>query len=244
VSHAEPYLVLKLARTGSTLLSDVLASHPSVQCEREYLNAFLDAPTRGKVDALAAFYRQPPSDVLAFGQTMNPFKYGLAARDIAAAFQAWPHRAARRVLPPRPMPAKLIVLRRTNALKQAVSEVLAREITWASNLDEIDDPALLANRTFAVDELEAKVEQIEAASQGLGELAAALRAPTLDLSYEELQRDAPAVAQSTFAFLEVPAPPAGFDPEAGYTKVLSDDLREVVANYDDLTRSPTFAPYL
>jgi hypothetical protein len=64
------------------------------------------------------------------------------------------------------------------------------------------------------------------------------------VTLEQLQADPKAGFDAMFEFLGVPAAPAGFDYTGGYTKVLSDDLRDVVANYEELERSPILAPYL
>jgi len=64
------------------------------------------------------------------------------------------------------------------------------------------------------------------------------------VTLERIQADPRGQFDAMFAFLGVPPAPAGFNYSGGYTKVLSDDLRDVVSNYEELERSPILAPYL
>ena len=50
------FLVLKLPRTGSTMLGDVLDSHPDISCKKEILNHLKDSDIKDKLNYLYNFY--------------------------------------------------------------------------------------------------------------------------------------------------------------------------------------------
>jgi LPS sulfotransferase NodH len=248
----QAFLVLKLPRTGSSMFGEVLDSHPSVECANEYLNRLEGSPRRAKVRALRSFYRHPrhgdprrAHNVV--GQTMNPFKYGLGASDIASAVEGPRLRQACRPLVARrrEQQIRLIVLLRENLLKQALSLYLARRSgRFESSRHMVDDPSLLEGQVIDVPKLAKIVTLLRNNSQQLRKLAAGLRAETRHVTFEQLQEDPSGTFESVFEYLGVPPAQAGFDYTAGFTKMLSDDLRDVVANYVELECEPLLARYL
>jgi LPS sulfotransferase NodH len=246
------FLVLKLPRTGSSMVGKVLDAHPSVECVNEYLNRYLDARRRVKIRALRSFYRSPPlrdpqgSDRVV-GQTMNPFKYGLGAADIASAVApfglrlAGPRLMARR----RQSPIRLIVLLRENLLKQAVSMYLARRRgKFEGSRHMIDDLSVVKRQVIDVPKLAGIVATLRNDSERLRQLATRLHAETMHVMFEQLQDDPVGTFESVFEYLRVPPAPTDFDYTAGFKKILSDDLRDVAENYEELERDPMLAPYL
>lgn len=241
------FLVLKLPRTGSTMFAKVLDNHPSVECVGEYLNHYRNARRRGKVRALRSFYRDRPHDDpgRAVGQTMNPFTYGLGAPDIASAFGPRPGpigrgRAARYL----EVPIQLIVLLRENLLKQGVSVYFARRNKWGASRHLIHDPSVLEGQVIDVPRLARIVTQLRADSERLRQLATELRAQTMHVTYEQLRDDPRGTFESVFEHLGVPPAQVGFDYTAGFMKVLSEDLRDVVANFAEVESHPLLASYL
>jgi hypothetical protein len=226
----------------------VLDNHPSVECVNEYLNRYSNARRGGKIRALRSFYRDRPHEDTrrAVGQTMNPFKYGLGASDIASAFgpRLGPirHLAAARY---RGAPIQLLVLLRENLLKQGVSVYLARgRHRWESSRDMIDDPSVLEGQAIDVPELARIVTRLRTNSERLLQLAAELHAKTLQVSFEELQDDPRGTFESVFEYLGVPPAFAGFDYSAGFTKTLPEDLTKVVVNFPEVESHPLLASYL
>lgn len=247
----QQFLVLKLPRTGSTMLGHVLHAHPQVVCYTEYLNRVRDKTASEKVAFLRAFYEDPPTRPPdpdgALGQTMNPFKYDLDALDVASAWApGWLPLSVRRVtVPYRRLPIRVLLLERRNKLKQAISHASVHQRgSYASDLDEVEDETELVGQTFDVAALEHQVTAAENRARRLRTVAQRLRAPRLVVTLEDVQADPKRAFDEMFDFLGVPAAPSDFDYTAGHTKVLSDDLRDVVANYDELQRSPILAPYL
>ncbi len=233
------------------MLGHVLHAHPQVVCYTEYLNRVRDSSTADKVAFLRAFYddppTRPPDPAGAFGQTMNPFKYDLDALDIASAWAPeWlPLPIRRASVPYRRLPIRVLVLERHNKLKQAISHTSVHQRgSYASDLEDVEDETVLVGQSFDVTSLEHQVIAAENRARRLRTVARRLRAPRMSVTLEDVQADPKRAFDAMFAFLGVPPAPDGFDYTAGHTKVLSDDLRDVVANYDELERSPILARYL
>lgn len=234
------------------MFSHVLQSHPAVVCVSEYLNPFRRGTRDEKVAAIRAFYsdgragNHVPSGGT-FGQTMNPLKYELAADDIAEAFRPAGQASVLGRLGSRfrKLPLRVVLLVRTNSLKQAVSEMSAEKRgNWASDRSRAGGTEAIAIETFDIAELQKKVKALSHRSIRLRRLMQSLHAEELEITYEELQTNPKALYGRVFDFLGVPPPPADFEYSAGFTKLLSDDLREVIANFDEVRAVPEFAKYL
>jgi LPS sulfotransferase NodH len=248
------FLVLKLPRTGSSMFGRVLNGHPGILCANEFLNPYEKQRRGPKVRALASFYRDPPGEdgasLEAVGQTMNPFKYRLRPGDVAAALAPDSSGALARLTrrlgrQPPPPPLKVVVLLRENVLKQGVSAYLSkRRGNHISNRDWVKNQKVLSTQEFDIGELRATVQRLAESAANLRAFAHGLGTPTMDVTYEDLQGDPVGIFDSVFDYLEVSRPPSGFDYAAGFRKMLSDDLRDVVANFDELQREPLLARYL
>jgi hypothetical protein len=88
------------------------------------------------------------------------------------------------------------------------------------------------------------VTSLRNVSERLRRLAADPRAECMHVTFEQLQDDPSGTFESVFEYLGVPPAQPGFDYTAGFTKLLSEDLRDVVANYVELERDPLLARYL
>jgi LPS sulfotransferase NodH len=244
----KPFLVLKLPRTGSSMFGKVLDNHPSVDCVNEYLTRYRAAPRRVKVRALRSFYRDRSHDDpgRAVGQTMNPFRYGLRSSDVASAFE--PRRGLIRrpgVLRHGDVPIQVIVVLRENLLKQGVSAYFAHQRgKWESSRHLIDDPSVFERQVIDVAELTRIVARLRVKSERLRQFARELRGNTLHVTYEQLQNDPKGIFESVFSDLGVPPGQPGFDYTAGFTKVRSDDLRDVVTNFSEIEGHPLLSSYL
>jgi LPS sulfotransferase NodH len=248
--NVRPFLVLKLPRTGSSMFGKVLDAHPSVICRNEYLNRLSEATRAEKVEAIRAFYRHPDRlegavPDAAVGQTMNPYKYGLRPLDVASAFgPEWLGGSGRRLLAGRrKLPIRVILLLRGNLLKQAVSQQWALRYRHASSRHMVD-PAIVKRQEYDVPELVELVGNLRDRSERLRRFADELGAQVMSVTYEQLQTDRISTFDSVFAYLGVPPPAPGFDYSAGYTKLLAEDLRDVVANFAEIEREPVLAGYL
>jgi LPS sulfotransferase NodH len=136
------------------------------------------------------------------------------------------------------------VLRRRNLLKQAVSRELARAHGWQSSRHNVSSAEHLTGRVMDVDALKRAVRSLGQRSDQLGRVAERLSAETHNLWYEDLQDDPKAAVSAIFDFLGAAPPPDDFSYTAGYEKVHSDDLRDVVANFHELEATPVLARYL
>jgi len=233
------------------MLGHVLHAHPEVVCYTEYLNRVRDKSTAEKVNFLHAFYADPPTRPPEPGRRTRPdhepFKYDLDALDVASAWApGWlPYRIRRATVPYRRLPIRVLVLERRNKLKQAISHASVHQRgSYASDLEDVEDETELVGQTFDVAALEHQVTAAENRARRLRTVARRLRAPRISVTLEDMQADPKREFDAIFEFLGVPPAPDGFDYTAGHTKLLSDDLRDVVANYDEFERSPILAPYL
>jgi LPS sulfotransferase NodH len=245
------FLVLKLPRTGSTLLCDVLDSHPEITCVGEALNPSEQQGRRKMRATLGDHYRSAPSGAgTAVGVTINPFRYGISVHDINGALgPAWlPDRlrqlSGRAVRPD----LKVIVLVRSNLLKQAVSHQVALMNRSADGKflvgREHVDSRLVAVPKLDIDELRSAVAEWESQTARLRAYARALRREMLEICYEDLQTQPESTFRHLFDFLGATPPPDGFDFTAGFTKILSDDVRNFVSNPADLVADPLLGRYM
>jgi LPS sulfotransferase NodH len=245
--NIKKFLVLKLPRTGSTLLGKVLNNHPEIVCQNEILNDLQEADLGAKLAYLENYFSSPysqkqSSQKAIVGATMNPFKYHLEASDLYPVLYGEPEDAESQL--PR---VAIILLLRQNKLKQAVSFYLALERgrrEWESSLHLIEDSDALKPKLFDLTKLAKLVTRLEQQSERLREFANSIAAAYLTVFHEEIIEDSQAALNHVFQFLGASQMGQDFDFTAGYQKVLSEDLRQTISNYDDLYRNPCFHPYL
>lgn len=248
------FLIFKLPRSGSTMFGAVLNSHPALSCQNELLNRHQSAPTHEKLAHIEAFFGAGPATGGAHpirGATMNPYKYALSGDDLARVPslkrgrpRRWPGFLAKSRRGPA-APVAILVLERANKLKQALSVYLSQERgSWESSLGGIKDKTALARRRFDLPRLRGLVQDLEAQAEGLTAIASRLSAGPLQVTYEDLVTQPAATYGRVFAHIGAPPVDADFDFTAGFTKIASDDLRELVENYDQLAADPALARYL
>lgn len=204
-------MILFPGRTGSSFLISCLGSHPQVVAEGErlvgiptneqssWIRSYLDAPRDARVRAVG--FKTKLKDVWDLG----------AFADLL--------RASR---------VRILLLRRRNLVKLAVSTLNARRVhamtgRWNRGTDapplgplEVDAETLastIARCAHSQDEVDAYVRR--------------LALPTMSLDYEELLADRVAWLRSVTDFLEVDALPL----EGGFVKSTDDDLSVALADF-------------
>lgn len=227
-SQVTPYVILFIERDGSTYLTSLLSSHPDVEAIYERFSVMVQKGTSAAEQlewaekfftprvigkSKAIGFKTKLIDVL----DLDGFTSLLRKKNI-----------------------KIIQMRRRNRVKAVVSRINARrlfETTGNWNLyDKSDrmppmeiDPDLfseyLSEREKADEELQAYVDQ--------------LSLPTLKIVYEELLVNKEEILGKVFEFLNVPNYPV----QEKTLKNTSDDLRDVVTNYDELRSLYTGTPY-
>lgn len=222
------YVILFIERDGSTYLTSLLTSHPDIEAIYERFAVLNQKDASGaEQNAWAADFFSPP--VIARTKARG-FKTKLVDVLDLPGFTRLLHEKEVRV----------IQMRRRNRVKAVISRINARrlyEATGKWNLyDKSDrmpgmqvDPQLfheyLVEREEADDELQAYVDQ--------------LSLPKVKIVYEDLLTDKAATLQSVFAFLGV----ANKSVQEKTMKHTSDDLRDVVLNFDELRSQYSNTPY-
>ena len=236
------FLVLKLQRTGSSLFSAVLNSHPDVNCWPEILNKARDDPKKVQMSLMAKFLSGQPCRVpdknsnnarTVFGATLNPFKHNLSCADLISAFEKQPEKLS------------VICLTRSNKLKQAVSILIAEQFSWRSSLTQFISPLeVRAKRVFDVQRLKKMVLGLELQSKQLRAMAHRVSSSTLDIEYESIYRNFDAAFSDVFDHLGLPHVVSGFDYPPGFQKILPDDIENIVINLDEIQSDRLLATYL
>ncbi len=221
------FAVLFEGRSGSTYLVEALNSHPQIRAEKELLAGLKKKINKGMAEAgdqLGCIERlyvpgDHEYDVIGFKTKMKDI---LDPEGLAAVL--------------RTNDVRILLLQRRNRIKLLVSLMNAMRLNEATgdwNLYKESDRQATINLDPA--EFKEWLEGAEEANRELNAYAHELGLPVLELYYEDILTD----ATSTFAricdFLGVEAQSM----EGECKKNTSDDLREVLENFDEL--KSTFA---
>lgn len=210
-----PFVILFQGRTGSSYLNSTLRSHPDISARGEEL-----------VDQLRHNRLKKVRDVLtgesASGRRTTGLKTKFADIGDPEAFSD--------LL--RNIHANIVYLGRRNRVKHAVSFFTGMrlfETTGHWNLHkgvEHNDNAIKID----VSEFDKKLREIEKQNAALQQYVMELELPTLCLYYEDLIRFKKPFIDTVLQFLNVPVLPL----KGRIRKNTSDDLRNVLANFDEL----------
>jgi LPS sulfotransferase NodH len=217
------FVIFAQGRSGSTLLVDLLNSHPQISCLAEIFAGHVISGVRdpvGFAEGLLGLGRLP-----AGGFKVKIYQISRDQRRDPAEFLARFHRRG----------WKLIHLRRENVLRQAVSD-LRSEMTREFHQVGAREPAAGGRAPVAIpprsllESMARRREYLAAEERALAGL------PHLTLRYEQdlLEPEARARAMDrVFAYLGLPPHRA----ETAFRKVLSSDLSQVLANYEQVRRA-------
>jgi hypothetical protein len=254
-------LLLKLPRTGSTYLAHALRQHPLITIHQEYFNSYADRRKRimrgplglrgvrritdmalkqAKLRDLRRFLESSSAEQIN-GASINPFKDRMSAADL--------HRVVNRE-------THVMVLTRRNLLKQYISQLNVQAEMEAKHVIPYksyrQDGRVTDRKFFVSPQAVAKIEQLDLQRQRLLEAADTLDVPKLYLTYEDHINvsDKEPLLSAVSEFLEVDPPenwsvderPAAEAPR--YHKLVSDDLRQVIENYDEIAEIPSMAKFL
>lgn len=210
-------------RVGSTLLTDLLDSHPDVRCENEILHIPVLRPVAyAEARAAAAGTRAYGFKLLGYQLRLNARRGD--PRELLTRFVdgGW----------------RIVHMKRENVLRQAVSALVSRyRKQWHSTKSE---GALRGAMRIDVEDLrwmmDAIVRDTGVDAKNLGDL------PRAETIYERDLLDADrhqATADRMFAFLGLPSAPV----RTRWAKVTPKRLRDFVANYDEMAESVAAGPY-
>lgn len=227
------FAVLFEHRSGSTYLVEALNSHSKIRAEKELLSVI-----RGKVEKGNA---QPGDQLVCIDKLYVPVPtyhgydvigFKTKIKDILD-----PAGMAR-VL--KANEARVILLQRRNRIKLLVSLRNAMRLNEATgDWNRYDENVQLPPMHIEVGGFKQELELEDKANRELNEYARGLGLPILELHYEDLLADSGGAFRRVCGFLGVDYEPM----EAGTKKNTRDDLREVVANFDELKAAFTGTVY-
>lgn len=215
--HAQRFIILFPGRSGGSFLASALEEHPGVQLLREPLGVRKQLGARRQMRWLARYFRGPrDADVAAIG--ISTKIVDLADERAFAARLQREH-------------ARIVLLVRANDVKHAVSIIRARVLNDSSgqwnrkSSDPELGPITIAPEDFAIRLARgrARKEIITAYAEGLG-------LPLVRVEYSQLLVEPQATFHRVFRHLGVDP----IDVRGSTVKVTSDDLRESIANFDEL----------
>jgi hypothetical protein len=232
MSHTETrFVIVANGRTGSTLLADLLRSHPAIQCEGEILN---ERRWRGGCRPLGWLARSFPMPYLAWraGRALKPvygfkLKTGGQVCDLGGTLHSLRRRGWR-----------LICLSRRDALQQTFSWAVAQATgLWQRTAGgEAPPQRVVLDAASFLRDLQTCVDDRQA-------LAGLLRPlPHLPLIYEDdLQRSDrwPATGARLCAFLGVASAPL----TSRIAKTWERPYTEVVTNYAEILAAVAAGPF-
>lgn len=223
-----PYVILFIERDGSTYLTSLLTSHPDIEAIYERF-AVLNQKnaTSAEQNAWAAEFFTPP---LIARSKARGFKTKLVDVLDLQGFTKLLHEKN----------VRIIQMRRRNRVKAVVSRINARRLYEATgnwNLYDKSDrmPAMEIDQELFQDYLQER----EDADEELQTYVDQLSLPKLKIVYEDLLTDKAATLQKVFSFLKVADKPV----QEKTMKHTSDDLRDVILNFDELRGRYSGTPY-
>lgn len=245
--QSNPFVVLFTARSGSTALYGNLREHPGITMRAEVFgNKTLPGDLPQNDDNRVAFLRR----------YWAPFKIGEQRPQQPAPCKGFKlqldrshsqfSKSLRFVKVAKEYDPRVIVLRRNNRLKQALSAMNARRLLKASAQHEghasahIVDPSSSAlaeiRKTKMVvrpQELKQLLAGIKSAYLRLDKMAESFDNP-LEISYEEYNADPVSTVRKVIEHIGIDA--SDYTPENVYHKISSDDPRNLVKNYSQLEK--------
>ena len=210
------YVMLFPGRTGSTYLTDHMASHPQIVANYEILSQYQDSWSQQVefLDELVHTKRRPRIHAIGFKtkitSVLAPFKFEKYLKD---------------------NDFKVIHLTRKNQLKFIVSIVRAKQLrarTGTSNLIFQNQEAV-GSTTIPLIEFSKAKRRLRRRSR-LARIIDRMKLPSLEMAYEELLNDEQATLKQLWDFLEV----RNVATVGKTRKNTPQDLRQAVANLDEI----------
>ena len=250
--HVMRFVVLFPGRSGSTYVISALDAHPAILAKGEVLDPMRPEGPEKQLEWTRRYLRGP---ILNRNRAVG-FKTKL--RDVLD------QDGFATIL--RDLDVRIIYLDRRNDVKHAISRITARRLKdTIGRWNRYDGDARLDPIEVDLEDFQTRLEAVEAEkatiSEYVGRLegrlpaaysvdvafktpvllpsAVAIATELLHLDYEDLLADPTATFHRILAFLGLPPAPI----QGSTLKNTSDDLREVVTNFDELRARYTGTPY-
>jgi LPS sulfotransferase NodH len=211
------FVLLFPGRSGSTYLISALDAHPAITAKGEVLDPLRPQGPQAQLDWTRRYFRGP---IVNRSKAVG-FKTKL--RDVLD------QDGFARILTE--LDARLIYLDRRNDVKHAISRITARRLKdTTGRWNRYDGDSTMEAFDVDVEDFATRLEAVEAEKATISEYVGAVDRPLLHLDYEDLLAEPDATFHRVLAFLGLPPSPI----RGNTLKNTSDDLRDVVTNFDAL----------
>ena len=211
------FVLLFPGRSGSTYLISALDAHPAITAKGEVLDPLRPQGPEAQLDWTRRYFRGPivnRSKAVGFKTKLRDVLDQDGFAGLLTEFDA-----------------RLIYLDRRNDVKHAISRITARRLKdTTGRWNRYDGDAGLEAFEVDVEDFATRLGDVEAEKATIAEYVSAADRPLLHLDYEDLLADPDATFHRVLGFLGLPPSPMG----GSTLKNTSDDLRDVVLNFDDL----------
>lgn len=227
-------------RTGSSMFGGMLNQHPEIGFLGEEVADLLDDGWEAQERWIDRLFSEPPamSDPrLTPPDDLRVVGFKVKLREVAStsglAESLVEHRA------------RIVHMTRRNLVKQAVSSIRATDLYEATghfNLDPGQEDLVPGPYEIPVERFHRILTWLESHVEALERFVSRLPLPVLRLAYEDLVGDTDGTMRRVWDWLDVPCT----DVYSRSIKVTSDDLSDVVSNYDEIVdhyRGTRFAAF-
>lgn len=218
-SQSTPFVILFVERDGSTYLTSLLISHPHIKAVYERFAVMKKKGNSGADQMAWARSFLTPSWIGRYGalgfktklvDVMDPLGFAELLQEVGG---------------------HVIQLYRQNHVKAVISKINARRLHERSgNWNLYDASNRMPPLRVPAEELDHLLFERSVAERQSNAYVERVNRPTLKIAYEELLLNRDETLNRVFSFLRVPSRPV----KAQTLKHTSDDLRDVLLNFDEL----------
>lgn len=227
-SQVTTYVILFIERDGSTYLTSLLNSHPDIEAiyERFAVLQQKGASASEQISWAKEFFTPP---IIGKAKARG-FKTKLVDVLDLDGFSALLQQKQ----------VKIIQMRRRNRIKAVISRINARRLyETTGNWNLYDKKDRMPPMDIDLDIFNQYLKEREDTDNELQEYVEKLQLPTMRIVYEDLLVVKEQTLEQVFAFLNIPNKPV----QEKTIKHTSDDLRDVVLNFDQLRAQYVDTPY-
>ena len=135
---------------------------------------------------------------------------------------------------------RIIYLRRRNRVKAVVSHINGKRVAETTGMWNISkETDRMPPMVFDPEEFDTVLKNRERVDQELEDYVGRLKLPKLSLYYEDMLQDNDQVLSKIFSFLDI----SQFPVQGAWVKITSDNLRDVIVNFDALRNIYADTPY-
>jgi len=220
------YVLFLVGRVGSTYLSSILNSHPSILAMGEEIRDLEEQGAQIQLDWVRGFLTPPVIGT----KKVRGFNVKLIHICDPENFRSLVIEGG----------CKILHMQRRNRVKAVVSRINGRRLYEKTGMWGLfNKKNQLPPLTIDLAQFDEYLKHRERMDMQLEEYVKSLQLPTMDLYYEDLLSDQATCLNECFKFLDVPVR----DVEGTTLKITSDDLSKAITNFDELRSAYQGTPY-